>query len=125
MYFLFVITILMNADRKPRSLFIYQINSRFHILYFGISGKGNDEGSEAIGSALSDIFPHMQGKLNNHYSWWSWDLDPQGKNRIPQNWGNDGAVWAKLGERDEDSIFATLCEVIMTIHEKLDTNLLR
>ena len=24
------------ADRKPRSLFIYQINSRFHILYFGI-----------------------------------------------------------------------------------------
>ena len=39
MYFLFVITILMNADRKPRSLFIYQINSRFHILYFGISGS--------------------------------------------------------------------------------------
>ena len=99
--------------------------TNYNGLYFGISGKGNDEGSEAIGSALSDIFPHMQGKLNNHYSWWSWDLDPQGKNRIPQNWGNDGAVWAKLGERDEDSIFATLCEVIMTIHEKLDTNLLR
>lgn len=78
-------------------------------LYFGISGIAQDEEKTTkIGAAISDIFPHMQGKPSNAWSWWSWDLDPQGKNRIPQNWGNDGAVWAKLGERDEDSIFAAL-----------------
>lgn len=100
--------------------------TNFNGLYFGISGKNKKESQDAkITAAIIDMFPHMQGKPSNNYSWWSWDLDPQGKNRIPQNWGNDGAVWAKLGERDEDSIFAALCEVIITVYEKFDLNLLR
>ncbi|MCD1127359.1 PD-(D/E)XK nuclease family protein [Jinshanibacter sp. LJY008] len=100
--------------------------TNYNDLYFGISGISQEKEQVAkIGAAISDIFPHMQGKPSKQWSWWSWDLDPQGKNRIPQNWGNDGAVWAKLGERDEDSIFAALCEVILAIHEKLDMNLLR
>lgn len=100
--------------------------TNYNGLYFGISGKGkNDEHDAIISAAVSDIFPHMQGKSSKQYSWWSWDLDPQGKNRIPQHWGNDGLVWAKLGERDEDSIFAALCEVILTVHEKLDMGLFR
>ncbi|CBG90235.1 hypothetical protein ROD_35221 [Citrobacter rodentium ICC168] len=100
--------------------------TNYNGLYFGISGKGKNEQHEAlISAAISDIFPHMQGKPSKLWSWWSWDLDPQGKNRIPQNWGNDGAIWAKLGERGEDSIFAALCEVILAVHEKLDMNLFR
>ena len=67
----------------------------------------------------------MQGKPSKRWSWWSWDLDPQGKNRIPQNWGNYVAIWAKLGVRGEDSIFAALCEVILAVPEKLDMNLFR
>jgi len=100
--------------------------TNYNGLYFGISGKGKNEEHEAlIGAAMSDIFPHMQGKPSEHWSWWSWDLDPQGKQRIPQHWGNDGAVWAKLSERDEDSIFDALCEVILMVHEKLDMSLFR
>ena len=100
--------------------------TNYNGLYFGLYGKSDNEKQTAkIVAAIEDIFPHMQGKPSKKYSWWSWDLDPQGKNRIPQNWGNDGAVWARLGERDEDSIFAALCEVIMTIHTKMDMRLLR
>lgn len=47
----------------------------------------------------------------------------RGKNRIPHNWGNDGSVWAKLSERDEDSVFAALYEVIITVHDKMDMKL--
>ncbi|EPZ8126450.1 hypothetical protein ACXV6R_004382, partial [Yersinia enterocolitica] len=93
--------------------------TNYNGLYFGISGKGKDEEHDAlIVTTMSEIFPHMQGKPSQQYSWWSWDLDPQGKNRTPQNWGNDGVVWAKLGDRDEDTIFAALRDVILTVHEK-------
>ncbi len=98
--------------------------ANFNGLYFGISGVSKKEGQTAnISAAMSELFPHMQGKSNKYWSWWSWDLNPQGKNRIPQNWGNDGAVWSKLGERDEDSVFAALYEVIITIHEKINMKL--
>nr|MDN1813825.1 hypothetical protein [Escherichia coli] len=56
---------------------------------------------------------------------WQHHLDLQGKNRIPRDWGNDGAVWAKLRERDADSIFAATREAILAVHEKLDMDLLR
>ncbi len=100
--------------------------SNFNGLYFGMSGVSQEEGRTArITTAISEIFPHMQGKSNEYWSWWSWDLDQQGKNRIPQNWGNDGTIWAKLRERGEDSIFAAIREVILTIYEKMDMDLLR
>ncbi|WP_429010862.1 PD-(D/E)XK nuclease family protein [Aeromonas allosaccharophila] len=98
--------------------------ANFNGLYFGISGISEKAGrTEKISAAISALFPHMQGKSNKYWSWWSWDLDPQGKNRIPHNWGNDGSVWAKLSERDEDSVFAALYEVIITVHDKMDMKL--
>ncbi len=100
--------------------------SNYYGLYFGISGVSQDEGRTAkIIAATLDIFPHLQvGRPSEYWSWWSRDFDPQGKNRIPRNWGNDGTVWAKLPGRGEDSIFAAVREVILTIHEKMDMDLL-
>ncbi|CNG79168.1 Uncharacterised protein [Yersinia intermedia] len=102
--------------------------SNYNDLYFGISDEshGVDKGTtEKINKFMSECFPTLQGKPNKHWSWWSWDLDPQGRNRIPKNWSNDGTVWATLRERDENSIFAAIREVIQTVYEKMDLDLLR
>lgn len=100
--------------------------SGYYGLFFGISGVSLVEGQSAkIAAAMSEIFPHTQGKSSEYWSWWSRGLDLQGKNRIPRDWGNDGAVWAKLRERDADSIFAATREAILAVHEKLDMDLLR
>lgn len=81
------------------------LNIQVIMVCFGISGVSLIEGQSAkIAAAMSEIFPHTQGKSSEYWSWWSRGLDLQGKNRIPRDWGNDGAVWAKLRERDADSI---------------------
>ena len=98
----------------------------YYGLFFGISGVSLIEGQSAkIAAAMSEIFPHTQGKSSEYWSWWSRGFDLQGKNRIPRDWGNDGVVWAKLRERDADSIFAATREAILAVHEKLDMCLLR
>ena len=100
--------------------------SGYYGLFFGISGVSLVEGQSAkIAAAMSEIFPHTQGKSSEYWSWWSRGFDLQGKNRIPRDWGNDGAVWAKLRERDADSIFAATREAILAVHETLDMGLLR
>lgn len=102
--------------------------SNYSDLYFGISDEslGADaDRTEKISTAMSALFSASQGKISKHWSWWSWDLDPQGRNRIPRNWSNDGAVWIKLRERGEGSIFETIREVILTVYQKMDLDLLR
>lgn len=101
--------------------------SNYTGLFFGISEIIHVEDSAAkIVAAVTENIPHLRmGRPYTNWTWWSRDFDLQKKNRIPRDWGNDGSVWAKLPERGEDSIFAAVREMILTIHEKIDMNLFR
>lgn len=95
----------------------------YNSLYFGLSGTDPDENKNLkIRTMMNSIFAHLNGKFSRYYTWWSWDLDPQGRNRVPNNWGDDGSVWSSMNSRDNNSIFAAISETIDIFYKEMDMN---